>query len=46
MKTHKMIKPSGVEVDVNDASLSYALSLDWKIVKKAEPKKAVKKKAD
>ena len=44
MKTHKMIKPSGVEVDVNDASLGYALSLDWK-VKKAEVKK-IKKKAD
>ena len=44
MKTHKMIKPSGVELSVDDASLEYALSIGWKI-KKAE-KKAVKKKAD
>ena len=41
-----MIKPSGVEVDVNENSLGYALSLDWKEVKSKPKKKAVKKDSE
>jgi hypothetical protein len=35
---HKLYKPCGKEVQVNDSSLSHALSLGWK-----EKKPAVKK---
>lgn len=43
---HKLYKPCGKEVTVNDSSLEYALSLGWKekkpAAKKAPAKKAVK----
>jgi len=38
---HKLYKPDGQEVEVNDDSLEYALSLGW--VKKKPTKKPVKK---
>lgn len=38
---HKLVKPNGVEVEVNDNSLEYALSLGWK---KAEEKASAKPK--
>ena len=44
---HKLYKPSGAEVEVNDSSLEFALGLSWskkKPVKKVEKKPA--KKAD
>lgn len=40
---NKLYKPNGQEVEVNDNSLAYALSLGWtkkKPVKKAPAKKA------
>ena len=40
----KMIKPSGVEVDVDEASLEHAQKLGWKIKKAVQ--KAAKKKDD
>lgn len=45
---HKLIKPSGVQVEVNDNSLAYALSLGWKKLEEAAPKKSKKpaKKAE
>ncbi len=45
---HKLVKPSGQEVEVNDNSLAYALSLGWKKkpAKKAAPKKKPIKKAE
>ena len=37
----KMIKPSGIEVEVNDNSISFAKNLGWKEAgKKASAKKA------
>ena len=37
---HKLVKPNGVEVEVNDNSLEYALSLGWKKAEeKAKPKR-------
>lgn len=41
----KLYKPNGQEVEVNENSLAYALSLGWtekKPAKKAAPKKAKK----
>lgn len=38
---HKLVKPNGQEVEVNDNSLEHALSLGWK--KKAAKKAAEKK---
>ena len=40
---HKLVKPNGEEVEVNDNSLEYALSLGWKKKRKAPTKKATKK---
>ena len=40
----KMIKPSGVVVDVDEASLEHAQKLGWKLKKEAQ--KSVKKKDD
>ncbi len=41
---HKMKKPSGAEVEVNESSLEYALILGWKkVAEKKTPKKAAKK---
>lgn len=40
---HKLYKPNGQEVEVNDQSLEYALSLGWK---KTKPAKPAKKKAE
>ena len=43
---HKLYKPSGVEVEVNDSSLEFALGLGWlkkNPVKKVEAKKPPKK---
>lgn len=42
---HKLVKPNGQEIEVNDTSLEYALSLGWKKKRKA-PAKKVTKKAD
>ncbi len=39
---NKLYKPNGKEVEVNDNSLSYALSLGW-TEKKPTKKKATKK---
>ena len=41
---NKLYKPSGQEVEVNDNSLEYALSLGW--TKKKPVKKKATKKAD
>jgi len=40
----KLKKPNGKEVEVNETSLDYALSLGWK--KAAKKKAAPKKKAE
>lgn len=40
---HKLVKPNGTEVMVNEQSLSYALSLGWK---KKQTRKPKAKKAD
>ncbi len=39
---NKLYKPNGKEVEVNDSSLSYALSIGW-TEKKPTKKKATKK---
>ena len=42
---NKLYKPNGKEVEVNDSSLEYALSIGWtkeKPVKKVAPKKKAK----
>lgn len=39
---HKLYKPCGKEVQVNDSSLSHALSLGW-VKKKPAAKKTTKK---
>ena len=39
---HKLYKPSGAEVEVNDDSLEFALGLGWT---KKKPEKKTKKKA-
>jgi|TARA_R110000803_G_scaffold46383_3_gene97348 hypothetical protein len=42
----KMIKPSGIEVEVNDNSISFAKNLGWKEAgKKASPKTKAAPKA-
>ena len=41
---HKLYKPSGAEVEVNDDSLKFALGLGWS--KKKPTKKVVKKPVD
>ena len=38
---NKLYKPSGKEVEVNDSSLSYALSIGWTV---EDPTKEVEKK--
>ena len=46
MALHKLIKPSGQEVTVNDNSLEHALSIGWtKKPEKAAAKPKAKKKA-
>jgi len=40
---HKLYKPSGKEINVNDNSLKFALSLGW--TEKKPAKKATKKPA-
>ena len=36
---HKMVKPSGVEVEVNENSVEYAKSLGWKLKPEDKPKR-------
>lgn len=45
---HKLVKPEGQEVEVNDNSLEYALSLGWKKkkAKKAPVKSPTKEKVE
>ena len=43
---NKLYKPDGKEIEVNDTSLEYALSLGWTKKKPAAKKKAAPKKAD
>ena len=43
---HKLYKPNGQQVEVNDESLDHALSLGWTKKKTASKKPAAKKKAE
>ena len=40
---HKLYKPNGKEMTVNDTSLEYALSLGWTKTKPKQAKKPAKK---
>ena len=43
---NKLYKPSGVEVEVNDESLDYALSIGWTFKKPVKKAKKPAKKAE